>query len=374
MTVEELRLLIAAHTPPCVSIYLPTRRGGGIDDRKRFDAQVLRARELLRVNLPEKRVEDLIAPLQTFASEFNWKETLEGLAVFRADDFSAEYRLPSSVPELAVASDSFHIRPLVSFLQTNQSYYLLSLNQNNVAFFRGSAGGLAPIDLRHLPRSLTEVLGIEHHDQHVSKRSNGSMGHGAIYGGASKSDTSRDEDLLRFFRAIDKALWELLRDDSAPLVIAATERPMSMYRSISRYPHLASRGLVGNYSRSSSEELHAQAWPIVQQDLGVREIEVLERYNNLVSRSRALDEVRAIAQFAVQGRVRELLLAEDARLWGTLDRNSGELHLHGEQHDARDDDVLDDLSEAVLARGGDVYSLSPQRMPSMSSVAAILRW
>jgi hypothetical protein len=112
----------------------------------------------------------------------------------------------------------------------------------------------------------------------------------------------------------------------------------------------------------------------VQQDLGVREIEVLERYNNLVSRSRALDEVRAIAQFAVQGRVRELLLAEDARLWGTLDRNSGELHLHGEQHDARDDDVLDDLSEAVLARGGDVYSLSPQRMPSMSSVAAILRW
>ena len=374
MIVEELRQLIAQQAPPCVSIYLPTRRGGGADDRKRFDALVQKARDLLRKNLPDGKVDSLISSLKEFAQAFNWQETLDGLAVFRSDNFAAEYRLPSSVPEIAVASDSFHIRPLVSFLQTNQNYYLLSLNQNHVAFFRGSAHGLAPVDLRQLPKSLTEVLGIENHQRHIGQRSNGSFGHGAIYGGSAKSDTSRDEELTRFYRAIDKALWEMLRDESAPLVLAAAERPNAMYRTISRYPHLAAQGLIGNFSRTGVDELHAQAWPIVQRDMAAREAEVLERYQNLVSRARALDEVRAIAQFAVQGRVRELLLSKDAYLWGALDRKSGELHLHGAQHDARDDDVLDDIAEAVLARGGDVYSIEQQRMPSKSVIAAVLRW
>lgn len=374
MIVEELRQLLAHQTPPCVSIYLPTRRGGGADDRKRFDALVLRARELLRKNLPEKKLEALISSMQEFAQEFDWQTTLDGLAVFRAENFAAEYRLPSTVPEVAVVADSFHIRPLVSFLQANRSYYLLSLNQNHVAFFRGSANGLAPVDLRHLPRSLTEVLGIEHHERQQVKRSNGSFGRGAIFAGSPKSDTIRDEDMSRFFRAIDKALWELLRDESAPLILAATERPNALYRTISRYPHLASRGLTGNFSRTSCEELHAQAWPIVQEDQAVRETELLERYQNQVSRARSLDDVRAIAQFAVQGRVRDLLLVQDGYLWGALDRTSGELRLHGEQQDARDDDVLDDIAEAVLARGGDVFSLPPERMPSKSKVAAILRW
>ena len=37
-------------------------------------------------------------------------------------------------------------------------------------------------------------------------------------------------------------------------------------------------------------------------------------------------------------------------------------------------DVLDDLAEAVLLRGGEVFSVEKARMPSKSPVAAILRW
>jgi hypothetical protein len=61
-------------------------------------------------------------------------------------------------------------------------------------------------------------------------------------------------------------------------------------------------------------------------------------------------------------------------VWGRMDPASGELDLPAQRRSEQDDDVLDDVAEAVLARGGDVLSLEPARMPSKSPVAATLRW
>jgi len=84
--------------------------------------------------------------------------------------------------------------------------------------------------------------------------------------------------------------------------------------------------------------------------------------------------VQRIARHALAGRVRELLVADSANLWGVLHRASGEVELHEDGPRARDDDVLDDLAEAVLLRGGEVLTLNRERMPNRSPVAAILRW
>jgi hypothetical protein len=43
------------------------------------------------------------------------------------------------------------------------------------------------------------------------------------------------------------------------------------------------------------------------------------------------------------------------------------------QQDSHDDDVLDDVAEAVLLRGGEVFLLSPDRMPRGREVMAELR-
>jgi hypothetical protein len=374
LTVDELRRLMAQQAPPCISIYLPTRRGGSHEDKKRYEGLVRRARELVHSNLSTSAVSELIDPLNELASLPLSADALEGLAVFRSTDTLLYYRLPASVPELTLVAESFHIRPLLAFLQTNRNYYLLNLSQNHVAFFKGNASGLAPVDLRGLPNSLTDALGIEARERSVSYHFGARGGQNPIYGGISKSDTSRDEDLARFYRAIDRALWEVLRDEKVPLVLAAAERSNAMYRTISRYSHLAAEGLVGNFARTSATELHERAWPIVQQEVAARELDVLDRYQSLVSRARALDEVRAIAKFAVQGRVRELLLAKDSYQWGTLDKSTGAVAFHGEPEAAHDDDVLDDIAESVLLRGGEVYSLAKDHMPSKSSVAATLRW
>lgn len=375
LSIEDLRELIASHQAPCVSIYLETRRGKDPEARPRFEGLLREARERATGELQGSRARALLEPLEALAAdEETWRDLHDGLAFFRCGDLTAAYALPGDFTDLSIVADSFHVRPLLRHLQKNQHYHLLSVGQNHVGFFRGDADGLLPVRVGGLPASLVDALGLEERQRTISSHSSGGHGNMPIFHGQGKVESARDEDIARFLRAIDKALWPVLREEKAPLILAATERLHPTWHSVTRYAHATSEGVRGNFERASLDDLHERAWPIVQEQLRAREDEVRRRYDQLVGRARALDEIRAIATFAVQGRVHELLLARDARIWGRLDPSSGALALHGEQQDAHDDDVLDDVAEAVLVRGGQVVSLPQPKMPTKSPIAAILRW
>jgi hypothetical protein len=373
LTVDELRSLIAHESAPCLSIYMPTRRGGSPEDRHHFAAQVRKARELLAPQHSHAAIEALLAPILELDTPEFWHEQLDGLALFRSRQFFSYQRLPVKVEELVVAAETFHIRPLLHYMQSNQRYFLLNLSQGRVSFFKGSAMGLGPIDLSSMPRSLTDAVGVEHRDR-VATVHSGGKGNSPIYFGLGRDDGVRDEELMRFFRAVDRALWEVLRDETAPLILAAPERQHSIFQSVSRYPHLLHEGLRGNFANAKLEDLHQKAWPIVEEFGMKRGRDVLERYGNQISRERALDDVSSIARFAVQGRVRELIVDRGEKLWGSMDRTTGAIQLQAKQSGSLDDDIMDDIAEAVILRGGDVYAFERSKMPTKSPIAAVLRW
>jgi len=386
LTLESLRSLVSQRSAPCVSLYMPTVRhhNGAAENRIRYRNLVARAEKLLGPNLRAGEVRERIGRLEALSNEVFWGQQLDGLAVF-ADGNGApsvkSFRLPGSVPELAVVADSFHIRPLLRYLQASGRYFLLRLSQNEVALFTGDQHGLAPVAVPGLPASLDQVLGEPSAAVHTVRSIAGGE-HGAIHdhavapgrhvAGTGKSPQSAE--LLRYFRAIDNALWSELREQKEPLVLAAPVSYHTPFRSAQRYPHLLEEGLQGNYERSGLDELHGLAWPLVGHHIERRLATVLETYQRWISARRAIDELSEIARAALQGRVLDLLVAEGSHLWGRVDATSAEVKLHAAQDGQRDDDVLDDLSEAVLLRGGDVFAVARDRMPSASPVAALLRW
>ena len=375
LAIDDLRELIASHQAPCASIYVATRRGSDPDARQRYEGLLREARERGETELHGARSRAFFEPLEALgADQETWRDLVDGLAVFRSNDFFAAYALSGEFADLAILADSFHVRPLLRHLQSNHGYYLLSVGQNHVGFFRGDADGLVPVRVEGLPASLVDALGLEDRQKTISSHSSGGHGNMPIFHGQGKEESSRDEDIARFLRVIDKSIWPVLRDERSPLILAATERLHPTWHSITRYAHATEEGVRGNFERASLEDLHERAWPIVRERLRARDDEVRRRYDQLVGRARALDEIRAVATFAVQGRVHELLLARDARIWGRLDPATGALELHGEQQGDGDDDVLDDVAEAVLVRGGQVISLATDQMPTKSPIAAILRW
>jgi hypothetical protein len=383
LTVDELRSVIAHEAAPCISIYMPTRRGGSPEDRAQFAGHIREAHKLLTSEHSHAQVEDLLAPVKALDENGFWEQQLEGLVVFRSRGFMAHYSIPLAVEHLAVVADSFHVRPVLRFLQSNQRYFLLNLSLGRASFFKGSAMGLGPVNVSKLPQSLAESAG-NNHGVHAepssgSRSPSGKIGHVAPHQGQGKLENSQPEEIARYFRAIDKALWEILRDETAPLIVAATEQHHPQYASISRYPHLLRDGVYGNFENTSLKELHAKAWPVVQRHIAERENEVLEHYGNSIKRRRSTDEINSVSAAAVQGRVRELLVVRDAHLWGRMDPTTGAVQLHSQdgkagQQDAHDDDVIDDIAEAVILRGGAVYSFEKNRMPTKSPLAAVLRW
>lgn len=374
LTIEGIRTLAAEHMAPCVSMYLPAHAGQSREDRAKLEGFVRRARQALESKLSRAEIDAVLAPVVPLLKPEAWGEHVDGLALFVARGFHAQYRLPMDVQELLVVADSFHIRPLLRFARSNQQYFVLLLAQGHVGFLRGSAEGLVPVGSSGVPSSLSDALGKEDRERAVTYHFGARGGKNPIFGGGDKSNSSREEDLARFFRSVDQAIWSALRDESSPLVLVTSDREAALFRSLTRYGHVAPGNLSNELGRATPSQIHAAAWPVVQSLMTPKEDSVLERYDRLVSAARALDDVRAIGKLALEGRVRDLILDRDAHLWGRFDRSTGETALYGERTGEDVEDVLDDIAAAVVLRGGDVWSIDNSRMPTKSSVAATLRW
>ena len=145
---------------------------------------------------------------------------------------------------------------------------------------------------------------------------------------------------------------------------------------MSRYPHVLDVGIEGNVDHLRPAEIDRLAWPIVVEHEAHREASAVAQYVAARTSGKTSDHLADVARAVVEGRVRVLLHAEGAHVWGHLDRKTGECQLDGtsEVNRRARADVIDDLCELTLLRGGDVVEVAPVRMPSVSPVAAIHRY
>lgn len=375
-SVEELKRLLLPHNPPCISLCMPTHRGfpGNRQDPIRLNNLIVEARRLANHNGSRGSSATLFEPLEALLDPSFWRHPMDGLAVFRAPDFMETYWLPMPIRELAMVSDTFHIKPLIRFLQTAQRFFLVVLSRKEPALYEGTQFSLSRIVIPKLGELPKEALEPERpQPSRTYKTAIGSRGSTLI----SRTDSSEAEeegDLERFFRMIDDTIWPVLREERAPLIIAGVKHHHSLYRSITRYKHVSADGLEGSFDRATPDELHAECLPIVTAAFEARETKAIEEYAGAAGTGATAGDLESVARAAVEGRVARLLVARGAPVWGILDRKTGTIEQHDAQDDARDSDIPDDISECVLLKGGEVLVLAPERMPVASPVAAVLRW
>lgn len=378
LTAGSFRNLLSSHPPPCVSIYMPIEHGP-----RSLDENRLRYRHLLDTATKElagrhgtRELASLLEPLRELLQLEFWAQQKAGLALFSCPRFSTYFNLPDRLEELVIVAASFHVRPLLALLQSNQHFFLLELSHKNARLFRGSRVGLAPVDLHGASESLETTLAAKEHPKSTTRHAGGRGASGAsIVHGAHGDRTSEEhEETLRYLRSIDRSLLHELAEERSPLILAAPRELAALYRQVSRYPGLAEEVVQGNHDHTSVHELFERTWPVVQAELARRTQEKLEAYERQMHQGRATAELSAIARYAVQGRVRELFLAQGENLWGRFDRESGALELAPRGERLLGDDVLDDIAEAVLMRGGEVLSIDKDDMPAQATVAALLRW
>jgi hypothetical protein len=85
------------------------------------------------------------------------------------------------------------------------------------------------------------------------------------------------------------------------------------------------------------------------------------------------DDLAAVAQAAVQSRVGSLLVEAERRIPGHIDKMTGRITFSNPE-DPEVDDLLDDLAELVLRKGGKVVVVPAADMPTKTGVAAAFRF
>jgi|SRR5579883_429993 len=373
-TRTDLRTLLKEHERPCVSLFMPAHRGGSEEDPIRFRNLLSQAEErLVAHGLHAPAARELLAPLHTLLADATfWPNQCDGLAVFLAGNFLRIFRLPCSFREELEVGGLFSITPLLPLLSGDGRFYVLALSQNAIRLFQGTRFTISPVDLKRVPHNFAEAVRMHDRDEvltfHTRPTSGGSWG--AIFEGHGVGIDDKKEDLLRYFQKIDRGLHELLREERAPLILAAVDYLMPIYRDANTYPHLLEKGIDGNPDRMHEKELHGRAWAVVEPHFRENLRQVIGVYHQAAGVGKATADAKRIIPAAYRGELETLFVALGRRLWGKLDPSTDQLEVHDHQ-EVGDEDLLNLAAIHTLQHGNTVYALPPEPMPGGGSVAGI---
>jgi hypothetical protein len=371
--------LLGAHEPPCLSLYQPTHRAypENQQDPIRFKNLLKSLEQSLRQKYTTRDVKPLLQPFQDLsANQDFWNHTQDGLAVLGAPGLFRVYRLQRVVPELSVVADSFHIKPLIRILQSSDRYQLLGLNRREVKLFAGNRDALDEIEpAPGVPRTITDALGDELTEPHLTVASygTGAAGPAMRHGHGAKKDEV-DLDAERFFRAVDRAVLEHhSRPSGLPLILAALPEHHSLFRQVSQNSFLVSEAVDIHPDALSGEALRERAWRVIEPRYLARLATLVDEFGKAKSNGLGSEDAALIAEAAAAGRVATVLIEAERHVPGRIDQVSGRVEF-GDLAHPEVDDLLDDIGELVLKKGGQVVVVPVERMPVQTGVAAIYRF
>lgn len=380
LTIESLTELASVCQPPYLSLYQPTHRHHPENqhDPIRFRNLVKDLETSLRQEYPAAEFRLLLEPFEDLAHDHAfWNHTLDGLAVLGGSGFVQVFQLPRPVAELAVVADSFHTKPLRRFLQSVSRYQVLGLSLRHIRLFEGDRNELEEIEPGSgVPRTITEALGDELTEPHLTVASYGGVGRTSTprYHGHGGKNDQADIDAERFFRVIDRAvLKHHSRPSGLPLILAALPEHHHLFRQVSRNPFLVPKGLTINSDALPADELRELAWQVVEPQYQTRLATLADEFAVAKSSGLGSDDLAQVAQAAAAGRVATLLIESDRQIAGRLDGATGRIEVTDLSH-PQVDDLLDDLGELVGKMGGHVLVLPAERMPARTGLAATYRY
>jgi hypothetical protein len=379
-TVDELEALTEAQDGNCVSIYLPTHRTTAEiqADMIRFKNLVRKTQEtLVDMGLRKADARNFVEPLRGLLGDRTfWERQSDGLAVFLSVHFFRYYRLPEEFKELLIVGNRFHTKPLLPLIAGDTHFYVLAISQNQVRLVECTRYSATEIDLGSVPKSLSEALKYDDAERQLQFHSGTSAGAGrrpAVFHGHGVGIDDKKNDILRYFRHIDKGLRKILQGKKAPLVPAGVEYLFPIYREANTYTNLFDEGISGNPEGMSADELHSEAWPMVEPYFQQAQSDALARYNQFRGTERVTADLDKVIPAAYHGRVELLFVATGVQQWGRYD---SEKNMVETREEAEPDDVelLDFAALQALTNGGAVFALPPEEMPDGALVAALLRY
>jgi len=300
-----------------------------------------------------------------------------GVAVFRAPDVFERIWLDHRPTERAVAGPHFYIRPLLPYFSRERVFYILALSQNDVRLLRCTAASSEQTTLAGgVPTNFDAFMNEEKPDHVRDNRSTAGPSSGSSKGvmfGTGAGLEDHDEFLAHFFRQIDRALGETLREKSEPVVLAGVDHVLALYRSLTRYPNIVEDAVQGAPNSLKGGEMHARALAAIEKRYERKVERAIEEYQRNVGGRLAIHGVKDVVMAAHDGRIRILLVSDSIERMGRVDEMAHAVKVRSDGA-PEEEDLLNDASVQAILHGGQVLVAPNSKMPNGSGLAAVLRF
>ncbi|GAB3812766.1 hypothetical protein GCM10028820_06380 [Tessaracoccus terricola] len=362
-----------------LSLFIPTHRVGPEmqGDQVRWKNLVNGVEAMLLEEMRRPDVEALLEPARELLNNSPaWQRMGDGMAMFLRPGWHQTYRIPASLPILATVGDHFVTGPLMRLLSGDEHFFLLAISQSKVRLMDGSRHTVEQVELGDVPTAVADVLEPPDPESGALVRPmSGNRGGLAVFHGhGAAAEDARKDDLLFFLRQVSSGLDEILRGQSAPLVLVGLEQNVVAYREVDNYGNTLAEAVHHNPDDLSVQQLHDLAWPIVEARLRSERDDVIARARQLDGTGRVSSDLTFIREAAQQGRVETLFMRADPWCWeeATGDTGADVVRLGGDDRYVVCEHV-DQSAADTLANGGFVYATSQAVVPD-SPVMAILRY
>ena len=166
----------------------------------------------------------------------------------------------------------------------------------------------------------------------------------------------------------------MIKDQSAPLVLACPESLFSLYKKVNSYKNLYNKYVSGDPEFKNKKEMHKLSWNLVKDYFKMGKISKLTQFNELYHTSKVSYKPSDIIPAAINGKIDTLFIAKDTDLFGVYNKETNKVRLD----DSRDEHNISLINYAALQtfnQRGKVFELEPNEMPVKSEpITAIYRY
>lgn len=375
---NHVKTLVADQEPPCVSFFLSTERIGAEQNRIRWKNMLGAALDRLQANgMRPADVRAFLKPAEELgADEMFWKHQSQGLAYFLGKKIALAFRLPRTFDELVVVGERFHILPMLPILENDGRFFILALSQKKNRLLEATHYTVEEVEVEGVPPDLETALRFHDTDEPLEYHTHPALALGrrsAIFHGHGVGKDDAKDDLLNYFAQVDRGLHATLHEEKAPLIVAAVDYLMPIYRKANTYSHLASGSLSGNPDLLSCEQLRDRAWALVEPTFKKAREERAQLYARLAGTGRTCKELNEILAAAAQGRIEILFAESDREQWGTV-AGAGTGQTKADTAGSASEGLINRAALETIRHGGSVHMLAASEMPSGAALPAAVFW
>ena len=340
-TPSEVIALQSVCGTPAVSVLLSTTPQQVLarEDGTRLGRLLDDAARRLRIEAPDGVASDLVADLQALGAVARGARSRHGIALYAAPGaMPCWYSLPVNVRDRVVVDPTFATRDLVRSLHRTPRHTLLLLSKDQARLFEGADDSLVPVARARFPL-----------------------------------DADSFPSMTAFLRAVDSALAAHLRARPSPVVVAGVESLTAAFLQRSRATTRLAGTIPGSHLERPLPELAELTRPVLERYLRSREQESLSALAS-TPRRRVASGLDAVWLCSRSERPHMLIVEEDLFRPARISEDGDHL-LPVDDVEAPDvlDDVVDEVIEAVLRRGGWVALASSGALADHGGIALTVR-